>query len=134
MLQLCQFDLQFAFARAGALGEDIQNQRGAIEDLAVENLFKVPALGWGQFVVKDYRIDIGFPAMLGKFVSFAFANKSAGARRGQFLDAIPNDGSSGGRGQFGKFFQGIVGFPAVAGFKFYTDKKDPFSPSVPRLD
>ena len=48
MLQLRQFDLQLAFAGAGALGEDIENQRGAIEHLALENRFQIAALGGGS--------------------------------------------------------------------------------------
>ena len=39
MLKLREFDLQFAFARPGALREDVENQRRAVEDFAVEDLF-----------------------------------------------------------------------------------------------
>src|SRR6266700_8327412 len=35
MLELRQFDLQLAFSRAGALGENIEDERGAIENLAI---------------------------------------------------------------------------------------------------
>ena len=45
MLQLRQLDLQLAFTRAGALGENVENQRSPIENLAVENLLEVTALG-----------------------------------------------------------------------------------------
>ena len=44
MLELRQLDLQLAFARAGALGEDVENQRRAVENLAVKDFFKVAAL------------------------------------------------------------------------------------------
>ena len=44
MLQLRQFDLQFAFPRARPLRENIQNQRGAVQHLAAEDIFQIPAL------------------------------------------------------------------------------------------
>ena len=66
MLQLRQFDLQFAFARAGALGENIQNQRRAVEHLAVEDFFQVAALRGGKLVVEDDGIDVVLAAELGE--------------------------------------------------------------------
>ena len=45
MLQLREFHLELAFARPGALGEDVEDQRRAVEDLAIEQRFKVAALG-----------------------------------------------------------------------------------------
>ena len=44
MLELRQFDLQLAFARAGALRKNVENERRAIQDFAVENFFEVAAL------------------------------------------------------------------------------------------
>ena len=63
MLQLRQLNLKLAFARPGALREDVENQRRAIEHFALENLFQVAALRGRKFVVKDDRIDILAPAM-----------------------------------------------------------------------
>src|SRR5579859_6477246 len=103
MLQLCQLDLQLAFARSSALGENVQNQRGAIQNLTIENLLQVSALGGGQFVIKDDRIDIRLATMQGKFVGFSFANKSAGAGSSQLLEALSHHLASSGSSQFGKF-------------------------------
>ncbi len=44
MLELRQLDLQLAFASAGAPGEDVEDQRRAVEDLAVEDAFEITAL------------------------------------------------------------------------------------------
>src|SRR6266480_1539923 len=63
MLQLRQLNLKLAFARPGALREDVENQRCAIEHFALENLFQVAALRRRKFVVKDDRIDILAPAL-----------------------------------------------------------------------
>ena len=44
ILQLCEFDLQLAFARARAAREDVENQLGAVDDLPVDRLFDVAEL------------------------------------------------------------------------------------------
>ena len=89
MLQLRQFDLQFAFARAGALGENIQDQRGAVEDLAAEDLFQIAALGRGKLVVEDHGIDVVVAAEGGEFVGFAGADEGGGDGGLDFLGALP---------------------------------------------
>ena len=45
MLQLREFHLELAFAGPGALGKDVEDQRRAVEDLAIEQRFEVAALG-----------------------------------------------------------------------------------------
>jgi hypothetical protein len=121
MLQLGQLDLQFAFFCPSALGKNIENQRGAIEHLAIKKFFEVAALGRGKFVVKNDSIDIRFAAVLGKLIGFAFADESAGAGRGKFLHAIANNLAPGGNGQFGKFLQRIPYVPAIPGLYFHSD-------------
>lgn len=120
MLELRQLDLELAFARAGALGKNIENQRGAIEHLAVKDFFQVAALGGREFVIEDDRIDIGLPAVGGEDIGFAFADERGGAGGGHFLDAIAHDLAAGSCGQLRKLGQGIVGIPALLGFKFYS--------------
>src|SRR4051794_10098811 len=44
VLQLREFDLEFAFPRAGSLSKDVENERRAIQDFAIENFFEVTAL------------------------------------------------------------------------------------------
>jgi hypothetical protein len=44
MLQLCQLYLQLAFVGAGALGKDIENQACAVENTALQRLFKIALL------------------------------------------------------------------------------------------
>src|SRR2546430_17229256 len=78
MLQLRQLNLKFAFARPGALREDVENQRRAVEHFALENLFQVAALRGRKFVVEDHRIDILAPAMPAKFIGLATADESSG--------------------------------------------------------
>ena len=105
MLQLRQLDLELALACAGALGEDVQNERRAVEDLAVKGGLQVAALRGGQLVIEDNGIDIGLAAMQGELLSLAFPDVSGGAGRGHLLYAIANDFAARGGGQLGKFLQ-----------------------------
>src|SRR5206468_1449469 len=45
MLQLGQLDLQLPLAGAGALGENVQDKRGAVQNLAIEDALQISALG-----------------------------------------------------------------------------------------
>ncbi len=101
MLQLRQLNLEFAFPRAGALGKDIKNQRRAIQDLAVEELLEVSALGGSEFIIKNDRVHIRHPAALREIVGFASSNERGGTRRSQFLNAVPHNLPTGSLGKFG---------------------------------
>src|SRR5436190_18819001 len=105
MLKLRQFDLQLAFATARALGKDIQNQRRAVENFAIENFLEVSALSWRKFIVEDNRIDIGAATMQCEFIRLAFANESSSTGSRHLLQAIAYDFGSGGGSQLGKFLQ-----------------------------
>jgi len=98
VLELRQLDLQLAFAGAGALGKDIEDQRGTIEDFAIEHLLQITALRRREFVVENDSIDIGAVAEAGKFVGLAFADKSGGVGSSHFLQAIAHDMAAGGGG------------------------------------
>ena len=134
MLKLRQFDLQLAFAGARALGENIENERGAVEDFAIENPLEISALGGRKLVVENNRIDFRAAAVQREFIRFPLADERPGTGCGHFLQPIADDFGSGGGSQLGKFLQRIVRFRTVPEFEFYSYQKDPFSPSVPRLD
>src|SRR6185503_6360821 len=130
MLKLGQFDLEFAFASARALGENVQDERSAVEDLALEDLLQVAALGGRKFVVENDRIDVLLAAGGGEFVGFAAADESGCDGYVQFLDAAANDVAAGGGGQFAELSQGILEVPRGAVLEFDPDEEDPFgSPS-----
>ena len=129
VLELGEFDLQLALLRAGALGENIQNQRRAVEHLAIEDAFEIAALGGGKLVVENDGIDLLAPAMPGKFAGFAAADEGAGDRSIEFLGAVAHDFTAGGGGQFGKLVKGITGAERAAGFEFNANEEDSFSPA-----
>ena len=64
MGQLRQFDLQPAFLRLGALGENRQNQADAVEHAALQGAFQITFLRGGQFVIEHHQFDIVLPNQL----------------------------------------------------------------------
>jgi len=75
VLQLGQFHLQLALVALGALGEDVEDQAGAIDDAAVQAAFEVTLLGRRQGVVEDDDVGIVDGRRLGDFVGLAAADK-----------------------------------------------------------
>ena len=134
MLQLGQLDLQLAFPRAGALGENIENEGSAIEDFAIKDLLQISALRRRKLVVENDGINVSAPAMLGKLIGLAFADERAGAGGSHFLGAVAHDFCTGSGGQFGKFLQGITDLPRLPRFQFNSYQENSFGASVPCLD
>ena len=114
MLQLRQLDLQFALPGAGALGEDVENQRRPVEHFALEHLLQVPVLCRRQFVVENDRINVLSPAVPRKFVRLAAADEGRGFRSLESLSAVADDRRPRGHRQFGQFIQGLAHLPARA--------------------
>ena len=94
MLELRQLDLELAFASAGPLGKDVEDQRGAVQNFAVKDFFKVSALGGSEFVVKDNRVDIRLAAMMREIIGLALADESARAGGSHFLESISHNFAS----------------------------------------
>src|SRR5258705_3532281 len=121
MLQLSQLDLQFAFAGPGALGKDVENQRGAIEHLTLKNCLQVAALRRRKVIIEDDGIDFGTTTFSSKFVCLAAADESAGHRRFQFLGSVADDLTARSGGQFAKFIEGILQIPGRTGLEVQTN-------------
>ena len=96
MLQLREFNLHLAFARAGALREDVENQRRAVQNFAPEDFFKVAALRGRKFVVENHRVHIVRLAEFCKFLRLALADESRGVERFHFLNPVAGDFAAGG--------------------------------------
>ena len=107
VFQLRQLDLNFAFARPGALCENIENQFRPINHLHLrtKNLAKVPALCRREIIVKNHRVGSECLATSGNFGDLALANKGRRARRVAFLGELVEDGNAGGFGEFPEFFE-----------------------------
>jgi hypothetical protein len=128
MLQLGQFHLQFSFARTGALGENIKNQRCAIKHLAAKDFLQVAALRRRKLIVEHDRIDVVLAAKLGELRGFAASNECSRYGSLEFLCAGADKRATGGGGKLAQFFERFPELPTFAGFKFQTDEEDAFGP------
>jgi hypothetical protein len=58
MLQLRQFNLQFAFMGAGALGENVQNQAGPVEHATFQCTLEITFLAGGKAVIEEHQFRL----------------------------------------------------------------------------
>ena len=123
VLELGQLDLQLAFAGARALGEDLEDQRGAVEQLALEDLLQVAALGAGQLVVEDDGVHLLLLAVPGELLRLARADVGARMRRLQLLRAVAHDLRADRAGQFGEFVERIADVQGGAGLQLHADEE-----------
>ncbi|WBL36204.1 hypothetical protein O0235_00895 [Tepidiforma flava] len=112
---LGEFDLQAAFAGAGAGRKDVEDEGGAVDDLDAEGLFEVALLGRRQFVVEDDDVGAVQADGFGNFLHFAAAD--VGGRVGVVdpLGEAGDDLRAGGAGELGELVQRFVGGEEGAG-------------------
>ena len=77
VLMLGERDLDRAFAGSRALRKDIQNQRGAVDDLAVESFLEIALLGGRELVVADHDGGAEVVAHGGDLLNLALADPGA---------------------------------------------------------
>ena len=94
-------DLQTSFFRGGMQCEDVQDQRGSVDNLngLRHDLLDVGLLRRRQFVVEDNQIGMQFPAELGDFLRFAASHKGAGIGGRKLLSGNCHRFRTGGPGE-----------------------------------
>jgi hypothetical protein len=90
VLGLGQLNLQARLTRLGALGEDIDNQRRAVQDFDVQSLLQVALLRRAQLVVEDHHRVVGVLPLRDDLLELAFADVRGGVRVVQLLDRAPD--------------------------------------------
>ena len=78
VIEMRQFDLKPPLGRRGALAENLQDQPGAVDDLALELFFEVTLLDRGQRAVDDDEIRLFLLAGGRDPLDLAFAEQRAG--------------------------------------------------------
>ncbi len=78
MFELRQFDLQLALVGTRPLGEDVQNQAGAIEHTAFERALEVALLAGGQRVIEDHQLGLAFLDEVMQLLDLAAADQELG--------------------------------------------------------
>jgi hypothetical protein len=96
VIQLGQLHLQLAFPRAGALGENIQNQARAVDDFGRHDFLQVPLLGGRQLGVNDHRAQLLLAGEVRDLLDLAppEERRRIGARA--FLHHVAHRGAPGG--------------------------------------
>lgn len=93
-------------------GENIEDERGAIQYFDAQSLFDVSLLGWGQLVVEDRDCVPGFLAKLDQLVELAFSEVDRGVEMASLLNDGADNFGAGGRRKLAKLFDGIGDGPA----------------------
>ena len=81
---LRQLHLQHAFPAGGVLGEDVEDQRSAVDDVDVELLVEVALLSWRKLVVEDHDVDVQCGDIACDLRRFALADVHGGVWRISF--------------------------------------------------
>src|SRR6266851_3918608 len=85
MMQLRRLHLQAAFLGAGALGEDVQDQLGAVDHLDVELFLQVALLARGELFVEDEQVEVSLVLQRVQRLDLALADEE---RRVGFLPPL----------------------------------------------
>ncbi len=105
VLQLGQLDLQLALGADGVLGEDVEDQLGAIDDAPVERVLERPLLNGRDLVVDDQDLGAGGGERALQLHQLALADKGARVGMGTVLHELGADYDTGGARQFAQFGQ-----------------------------
>ena len=95
VLELGQLDLELALGRVGVAGEDVEDQRGAVEDRQVELGFEVALLARRQLVVGHHDVGVRRLEQRLELVDLARAEVEVGVRLVADLHDLADRGHAG---------------------------------------
>ena len=133
VLQLGQLDLRLAFAAAGVLGEDVQDQRGPVDDLDLHHALQPPELAGGKLAVADHRVGAHRGDDAGQLAGLARADVGRGVNTAAPLDQAVEHLGPRGFGQPAQLAQRILR-AGQAAFGPHPDQHDPLEPQRTVLD
>ena len=89
VLELRQLDLELALGAPRVLGEDVEDQLGAVDDPRLEGVLERPLLGRVELVVDDQHLGAGAPVLLLELLELALADVRAPVRLRAVLNELP---------------------------------------------
>ena len=110
---LRQLHLELALARAGALGEDVQDEAGAVQHLHAQLLGQHAVLRGGELVVEDREVALRVGYELLELGHLALADERARVRRRTLLEHHARDLAAGGVHELRELLHGDVRAPLV---------------------
>ena len=123
VLQLRQLDLQPAFARLRAPGEDVENDFGAIDHAPAQNLFEVARLRGREHVVENRDCRADFVARERNLFSLAASDQRGRLGARPLLRRAQHDDGAGRFGEAGQFVEREIGIGATRGAGEQTDER-----------
>ena len=112
VVELGQFDLKAAFQREGALGEDVEDELGAVHDAHAQNFLEGASLCGGQVVVEDHESGLGGLEVGGDLLGLATADVGGRIQNPKAAEGFTGDFGLGGVGQRAQLAEGVVDFGA----------------------
>ena len=111
VFELRQLHLQLALARAGVLREDVQNQRGAVDDARFSQRCEIALLGRGDLVVDDDEVEVLLAPQLRQLQGATLADVVRRIGRAQPLCELADDRGASGAGERRQLIERIVDIP-----------------------
>ncbi|MNV54963.1 hypothetical protein D3C71_1471790 [compost metagenome] len=125
MIQLSQFDLQFAFVSARALGENVENQASAVQHPALENPLQIAFLTGREDVVEDHQIRLENLDLIAQLLDLATANQ---VFRSQPVTRHAEKGNRVSTGRDGQFLKLLRIFARRGVLTFQMNQNSPLTP------
>ena len=100
---LGQFHLELTFPGLGALGKNIQNQAGAVQDFHTQIFRQNPHLGGRKLIVKNGQVAVVSLNEKLQFLHLAVSDEGAGVRGGAVLEQPAHRLAAGSFYQCGQF-------------------------------
>ena len=108
VLELGQLDLQLALGRAGVVGEDVQDHRGAVDHRRVDGRLEVALLPRRQLVVDGHEVGVAGLDRLLELGQLALAEVAVGVGRGALLGHLAGHGDAGRAQQLAQLGQVVL--------------------------
>ena len=108
IVELGQLDLEAALQRLGALGEDVENELGAVHHAHAEDLLEGSPLGGRKIVVEDDELGSGGLDVRRDLERLAPANVGGRMEGAQAAQGLAGDLGAGRVGQSAQFAEGIL--------------------------
>ena len=109
---LRQLNLHLALTSASVASENVQDQRGAVENLDLERVFQVALLGGRKLVVANHHVGTLFGQNVLQFLELPLAQIGWRGAVGPLGDC-GDDFGAGGAGQVVQFIQGVLQSPQL---------------------